>query len=123
MSTFKLNAREQAADSARYAAWQRSPEGIGRLDQWIGNGPESGEADARSYTAEAEFYAEVQTHILPPELRPAAPMIERLARFLRDDGVVHRTPPQTWEGLPEQARQQWRETAKRYLAAALGKPS
>lgn len=54
------DAREQAADSARYAAWQRSPEGIARRDQWIGDGPVSGEADAAFYREEAEFYAALQ---------------------------------------------------------------
>lgn len=61
------DAREQAADSTRYAAWQRSPEGIARRDQWIGDGPESGEADAASYLQEAEFYVALQRAIAPRE--------------------------------------------------------
>jgi len=45
-------------------------------------------------------------------------MVERLARHLWNSGVIHRTPPTTWERLEHGARRQWLEIAREYLTAA-----
>lgn len=59
----ETTAREDAADSARYAAWQRSPEGLANRSHWVGDGPESGEADAAAMLEEAEFFADLAREI------------------------------------------------------------
>lgn len=54
----EATARADAADSARYAAWQRSPEGLAKRDHWLGD-PESGDADEKVMLEEAQFYVDL----------------------------------------------------------------
>ena len=54
-----LEARAQADDSARYAAWMRSPAGLAHEDEWLGS-PESSDADAVSFSNEAAFFEALQ---------------------------------------------------------------
>lgn len=54
----ELEAREEAANSRKYAAWQRSPKGKAKREGWLGT-PSENESAAKSYDGEATFFSDV----------------------------------------------------------------